>query len=188
MKLILCDANKALCQQWDKYFCAIKDVTIVNDDFSKVQNYDCIVSPANSFGLMDGGFDLALTNYFGDILMQNVQNKILSDFAGEQPVGTSIIIKTGNKQHPYCAHTPTMRVPQVIKNYDAVYNAMRAMLLAATKNKNITSILCPGLGTATGQVPPEIAAKQMYIAYLSITNPPVKINWQMAIQTERRLL
>lgn len=188
MKLILCDTNKVLCQQWNKYFCKIKDVTIVNDTFTNLQEFDCIVSPANSFGLMDGGFDLALINYFGYVLMQNIQKQIIADYAGEQPVGTSIIVETGNKKHPYCAHTPTMRVPQVIKGYDTVYNAMRAMLLAVSKHKDITSVLCPGLGTATGQVPIEIAAKQMYLAYENIANPPAEVSWQMAMKTERRLL
>lgn len=92
-----------------------------------MDEYDCIVSPANSFGIMDGGFDKALIEYFGNSLMERVQNKIKDEYAGEQPVGTCLIVNTGDEKHPYLAHTPTMRIPRIIREYDTVYNAMRAM-------------------------------------------------------------
>ncbi|BDD06105.1 O-acetyl-ADP-ribose deacetylase (regulator of RNase III) [Aureibacter tunicatorum] len=67
------------------------------------------------------------------------------------------------------AHTPTMRVPGDISDTDNVYNAMFAMLRAvANHNKaneqKINTVLCPGLGTATGRVSPSQASKQMYLA------------------------
>ncbi|MGB3240982.1 MAG: hypothetical protein WBB29_22045 [Geitlerinemataceae cyanobacterium] len=51
--------------------------------------YDCLVSPANSFGMMDGDMDAAIVRYFGQSLMDRVQRRILDDYLGEQPVGTS---------------------------------------------------------------------------------------------------
>ena len=45
-----------------------------------------MVSAANSFGLMDGGVDLAITNFFGVDLMDRVQAHILRDYLGEQPI------------------------------------------------------------------------------------------------------
>lgn len=188
MKLILCDRNLSLCHEWEKLFNNIENVSIVNDSFINISDYDCIVSPANSFGIMDGGFDGALTTYFGNILMENVQKNIKEEYAGEQPVGTSIIVETGNKRHPYCAHTPTMRVPKIIDSYDTVYNAMRAMIIAVSKHNNIKTVLCPGLCTATGRVPFTIAASQMFLAYQSIINPPQEITWLTAVEIERRLL
>ncbi len=137
---------------------------------------------------MDGGFDGVLIDYFGHELMKHVHDKIKTEYAGEQPVGTCLIVETGNKQHPYLAHTPTMRIPRTIKEYDIVYNAMRAMLLAVQKHKNIQSVLCTGLGTATGKVPPVIAAKQMYMAYKSVTRPLEEINWQIAVDIEQKIL
>jgi O-acetyl-ADP-ribose deacetylase (regulator of RNase III) len=47
------------------------------------------VNPANSFGMMDGGIDAAITAFFGIQLMERVQQRILDDFLGEQSVGTS---------------------------------------------------------------------------------------------------
>lgn len=188
MNLILCDCNSILCTEWEKNFKNEPKVQIVCGDFKSVPEYDCIVSPANSFGIMDGGFDLALVNYFGHELMKRVQDKIKTKYAGEQPVGTCLIVETGNKKHPYLAHTPTMRIPRIIKEYDTVYNAMRAMLLAVQKHSDIKTVLCTGLGTATGKVPLTIAAKQMYLAYKSVVQPPERIDWQTAVNAEQNIL
>ena len=67
-----------------------------------------MVSAANSFGLMDGGVDLAITRFFGEPLMQRIQTRILEEYLGEQPVGTSLIVETGHPAHPFVAHTPTL--------------------------------------------------------------------------------
>ncbi len=188
MNLILCDYNPILCAEWEKNFKNEPKVQIVCGDFKSVSEYDCIVSPANSFGIMDGGFDLALVNYFGHELMERMQDKIKTEYAGEQPVGTCLIVETGNKKHPYLAHTPTMRVPRIIREYDTVYNAMRAMLLTVRKYSDIKTVLCTGLGTTTGKVPPTIAARQMYLAYKSAMQPPEEVNWQTAVNAEQKIL
>lgn len=49
--------NAKLCQAWRKNF-KDTDVVIINDAFSNVkEEYDCVVSPGNSFGIMSSGFD-----------------------------------------------------------------------------------------------------------------------------------
>lgn len=53
-----------------------------------------MVSAANSFGLMDGGIDAAITDFFGKQLPVRVQARIISEYGGVQPVGTSFIIET----------------------------------------------------------------------------------------------
>ena len=207
MKLILCDVNTYLCNAWNQVFAKEKDVEVVHSLFEDVPEYDCMVSPANSFGLMDGGIDAAITKYFGKELMQRVQDRIMQEYCGEQPVGTSIIVPTGNNDHPWLAHTPTMRVPRNIYGTDNVYNAMRAMLLAARKGRemltsdcdaaygpmhavvthiDIKTVLCPGLGTATGKMPPDAAAWQMYCAYKSVMYPR-PIHWDNAIAIEQEI-
>lgn len=188
MNLILCDCNPILCTEWEKNFRDEPKVQIVCGDFKSVPEYDCIVSPANSFGIMDGGLDLALINYFGNELMKRVQDRIKTEYAGEQPVGTCLIVETGNKKHPYLAHTPTMRIPRIIKEYDTVYNAMRAMLLEVRKYPDIKTVLCTGLGTATGKVSPIIAARQMYLAYKNVMQPSKQIDWNIAVNIEQKIL
>ena len=41
------------------------NVTVINGIFEYLSEYDCMVSAANCFGLMDGGVDTAIVNYFG---------------------------------------------------------------------------------------------------------------------------
>ncbi len=188
--LKLVDPNPTLCDAWREYFDGQSNVEIHNTYFEKVDTYDCMVSAANSFGLMDGGVDLAISQYFGWDLMRRVQERIIDDFRGEQPIGTSIIVETDNPKHPYVAHTPTMRIPMDISHTDNVYNAMWAMLIAVhqhnkTYEKKIESILCPGLGTGTGHVPYREAARQMSLAYKNFLSPPKYIDWGNV--TERQL-
>ncbi len=181
-EIILVDIEKEMCVNWMESFKNYPEIKIHHGTFQLVKEFDCLVSPANSFGLMDGGIDLAIRNYFGMRLQYNVQKRIQQEFYGEQPVGTSIIVDTENEEHPFLAHTPTMRVPIDISHTDNVYNAMFAMLRAIT-NYNKTSkyriqkVLCPGLGTATGGVPFKEAARQMAIAYHNFMNPTTNMDW-----------
>jgi O-acetyl-ADP-ribose deacetylase (regulator of RNase III) len=54
----------------------IEAVSVVNGYFEELTEYDCMVSAGNSFGLMDGGVDLAIARYFGLELMDRVQDYI----------------------------------------------------------------------------------------------------------------
>lgn len=152
MKLILIDPNPALCDTWRKAFAGLPHVDVASGYFQYLKEYDCMVSPANSFGLMDGGVDAAITNFFGQQLMERVQRHIIEHYRGEQSVGTSFIIETQHPDHPFLAHSPTMRVPMEISHTDNIYRAMWATLLAVYHhNQNhehkINSLACPGLGT-----------------------------------------
>jgi O-acetyl-ADP-ribose deacetylase (regulator of RNase III) len=147
--------------------------------------FDCVVSAANSFGLMDGGVDAAIVRFFGNPLMDRVQQRILDEYLGEQLVGTCLLVETHHAKHPFVAHTPTMRVPMDITGTDNVYRAMWAMLLAVrnhnrTAGRGINSVACPGLGTGTGHVPYPEAARQMALAYRNFVNPPRLLDWRLA--------
>lgn len=162
-----------------------EDVELVNDSFENFMEQNkvqCIVSPANSFGLMDGGYDLAITECYGVQLQERVQQYIIEHFYGEQPVGTSFIIKT-NKDDQYLIHTPTMQTPQLIEDPRVIYQCMRTTLIEARKN-NIESILIPMFGGSCGGVKPQIVAKMMWTAYTQLKNPPSKIDWDYALEIE----
>lgn len=49
---------------------------------------------AETFGLMDGGVDAAITAYFGSQLQERVQQNIIREYLGEQPVGTAFVTET----------------------------------------------------------------------------------------------
>lgn len=192
IKLILVDPKPSLCSAWHNHFSTFPDVEIVNGYFEKLPEFDCMVSAANSFGLMDGGVDLAIVRFFGRSLEKRVQAHILESYLGEQPLGTSFIIKTEHEKHHFIAHTPTMRLPMTIALTDNVYNAMWAMLLAVyqhnrKQDEKIRTIACPGLGTATGQVPFDEAARQMAAAYQHFIKPPNHISWRYADERQKAI-
>ncbi len=194
-KLILSAINQDLFDAFKKHFAKFPQVEVVFKPFEQVE-FDCVVSAANSFGLMDGGVDQCITDYFGVQMMKRVQQAVMKEYYGEQPVGTSIIIKgneEGQVMDVYVAHTPTMRIPMDISKTNYVYAAMKAMLIAVEQHneshkKNlvrnkINTVVCPGLGTNAGRVPAEEAAKMMSLALHHFLNPPREINWYFA--TER---
>lgn len=190
-KLILVAPSPLLYKAFQENFQDFPDVETVNNYFEWLPAYDCLVSPANSFGMMDGGIDAAIVRYFGQSLMDRVQRRILDDYLGEQPVGTSFIVETGHPQHPFLAHTPTMRVPMSVAGTDVPYIAMWAMLLAVRlhnqQKQPIRSIACPGLGTGIGQVPYGEAARQMAVAYEHFLYPPKFLNCFVAAERQLQI-
>jgi len=191
LRLILVAPDSLLAAAFKSHFNYLPDVEIVNDYFEWLPIFDCLVSPANSFGMMDGGMDAAIIKFFGSSLMERVQERILTNYLGEQPVGTSMIVETGHPKHPFLAHTPTMRVPMSIKGTDIPYVAMWAMLLAVRHHnqhaqKKIVCVACPGLGTGIGRVPYSEAARQMALAYNHFLYPPKHLNCFVA--ASRQLL
>lgn len=187
-KLILLAPRPAMSVAWRTHFNGLPGVDMVAGTFEELPAFDCMVSAANSFGLMDGGVDAAISRYFGSSLVARVQQRILTEFLGEQPVGTSMIVETCDLLHPFVAHTPTMRVPMQIAHTDNVYLAMWAMLRAVKQHnqrheRRIQILACPGLGTGTGGVPFAEASRQMALAYHNFLNPPAHLDWLYA---ERR--
>ncbi len=178
MKIYLLDRNYSIVECWRERFAGVKDVEIVSDDFARFMNthdVECVVSPANSFGLMDGGYDLAISKYFGWDLSKKVQQYIIDNLYGEQPVGTSIIVDINEKQK--LIHTPSMRTPSHIKEPLIIYNCMRTCLMLAKQN-NIKSIVIPAFGGECGNVSFSLLAEMMFQAYNQIQNPPKEITWE----------
>lgn len=105
MQLYLLDRSKTMVNSWKNYFHPVfvdtMSVEFIHDNFINFMEkhdrcIDAVVSPANAYGLMDGGYDAAITEYFGRDLQLSIQNKIIEEYFGEQPVGTSISIKIPN--------------------------------------------------------------------------------------------
>lgn len=177
-KICLLERNLRKCKFLELYFDSAPEVEIVCDDFQhfmKTRQVQCVVSPANTFGLMDGGYDLAITEWFGDQLQERVQQYIIHHFYGEQPVGTSFLIDAG-KDGQSLIHTPTMRTPQRILDARVIYQCMRTTLMCAAEH-NIESIVIPMFGGSTGGVRPQLVADMMWRAYRQLKNPPERIDW-----------
>ena len=186
MKIYIIDKSRQRLEYVKLYF-RNDDVVFVREDFAefmKRENVECIVSPANSFGLMDGGYDLAITEWFGDQLQKRVQQYIIDNYCGEQLVGTSFIINA-NEKGQKLIHTPTMQTPRKIVDTFIIYQCMRSTLMCAYKN-NVQSILIPLFGGGCGGVHPQTIAKMMKLAYDQIHNIPKALDWNYADKAEIR--
>jgi O-acetyl-ADP-ribose deacetylase (regulator of RNase III) len=175
--LLLRDLNPAIVQAWKAVFA---DCPHVNVAFGNILETpaDAIISPANSFGFMDGGIDLVYTRFFGWQLQQRLQEIIQHEHHGELLIGDCILMETQHPNIPFLLSCPTMRVPGDVSNTMNAFLAFRAALLkvkhySATASKPIETILCPGLGTLTGRISPEHCALQMRYAYEAVVNHSV---------------
>ena len=172
-EIILIDKQGKLAQAWRTHFINTP-IKIITGDILKVKT-DAIVSPANSFGFMDGGIDALYTNYFGLDLQKRLQETIKEKYNGELCVGSAEIINT-NKNPKWLICAPTMRTPQSISETTNSYLAFRAILFSIKKHNEISqdkinTIVCPGLGTGAGEMSTEKCARQMRIAYNNFINP-----------------
>ena len=164
--------ESGMADAWRKLFRGMPAVVIVEGDILEGP-CDAVVSPANSFGFMDGGIDLAYRRFFGLDLQSRVQAKIQNEFYGELPVGQATVVSTGHDAIPYLVAAPTMRVPDRIEDTVNVYLACRAALLVVLAHNHgtsrpINSVRVPALGTGIGAMPLARAAHQMHAAYVSV--------------------
>ncbi len=165
------DKNPAMVQAWKAVFKAEEKVTIYEGDLTTVVS-DAIVSPANSFGFMDGGVDLAISLRLGWYVQTRLQTEIQNLPEGELLIGRSLTIPTDDPYIPYVIATPTMRVPMSFNIATSVnaYLATKAALIAAIRHPNIETVAFPGMCTGVGRMKPETAAHQMYQAFQEIVH------------------
>jgi O-acetyl-ADP-ribose deacetylase (regulator of RNase III) len=168
------DADMAAA--WAKSFGPDEYVEIIDGDILD-GSAGALVSPANSFGYMDSGIDLAYRSFFGMEIQRRVQAKIHAEHCGELPVGQAIVVATDHARFPFLVVAPTMRVPDRIADTVNVYLAFRAALLAVLRHNSsgknsIESLHSPALGTGVGAMPFDRAARQMAAAYESIFGRP----------------
>jgi len=169
MNILFVYRDQELGEALEIEFLEVENVTILHGDITTVA-CDAIVSPANSFGFMDGGLDYALSEKFGWGLQETLQKMIYSLPMGELLVGQALVVPTGDSVVPYLISAPTMRVPMSFNIATSLnaYLAMKAILVAAVAHPDIVTVAVPGLCTGVGKMPFEIAAHQMYIAYSEI--------------------
>lgn len=172
MKIILFDRNEPMIDAWKEKFSNISDVDYYLGDFRGIKTNSkstSIVSPANSFGVMNGGIDLAYSEHFGWFLQEDVQHRIKKEYYGELLVGQSFITQTYNDDIPYIIIAPTMRLPMDVSASPNAYIATKTILRTAIEN-NIEYLLISGLCTGAGQMSYERCANQMWKAYDEVIN------------------
>ena len=123
-------------------------------------------------------------------LCSRVQQRILDQFFGEQPIGTAFVLSTDHKHVPFLVHAPTMRVPGSIEGTDKVYAATWSALLAVhahnvTSNRKIDVLAFPAMGTGFGGVHFDEAARQMAVAYRHYREPPHRLDWEFVVERHK---
>ena len=192
-KLYLIDSKEELCDKWRQVFSDYREVEVHIGDYFQ-QSADAIVSPANSFGIMDGGLDLAIRNELGFQVETDIQEVILQKYHGEMPIGSAEIINTNHDKWSYMIAAPTMRIPENVAFSLNAYIAFRAILIAINSfNKSkpklpIKSLVCSGLGTGIGSMEPTKSAAQMRAAYKLIKEPARISSFAEIHKSHQRLL
>lgn len=174
MKIVLTALDTNLAQEFKAHTSDCPSVDIHLGSIFDVE-CDAVVSPANSFGFMDGGIDALYLDRFGSTIQDRVRRNILSYHHGELLVGAATIVETDDPRTPFLIAAPTMRVPMWLgRETINPYLATRAVLLLIREGifeagkyqgkrifDRITSVAFPGMGTGVGGVPAEICAKQV---------------------------
>ena len=176
MKIVLAAIEPELADAWERSFESFENVVIHRGSILEV-GVDAVVSPANSFGFLDGGLDRRYSEHFGWEVQERLQQLIRNRHHGELLVGAAEIVETGNSRIPFLIAAPTMRVPMILDQTVNPYLATRAALLLVRNAEfaegslageqvadAVKSIALPGMGTGVGRVPFAVCARQMLAA------------------------
>jgi O-acetyl-ADP-ribose deacetylase (regulator of RNase III) len=147
-----------------------------------------VVSPANSFGFMDGGVDLVYSHFFGWDVQARLQDRISHRPIGELLVGEALVVETAHPKIPFLICAPTTRVSKRVDDPIDIMLACRAAVLTARK-EDLASIAFPGMGTGPAQVPLGLAARNMLAGIQKglAGRPPFPSTWQAIAQEQIRL-
>ena len=176
MQIVLAAVDDELVRAWESTCGKMESVKIHRGSIFDVK-CDAIVSPGNSFGFMEGGLNLEISEFFGGHVLERLQKLIQTRHHGELLVGLAEVVDTDHAKIPYLIAAPIMRVPTVLRETVNVYLATRAILTLVkfgtvpdgTPVKHIIeTIAIPGMGTGKGKVPPHICANQMKVALENI--------------------
>ena len=201
LRIILSALDDRLAEEWDRECSGLPGVEIRRGSIFDVEA-DALVSPANSFGFMDGGIDALYVERFGDVVQSRVRRAIVDLHHGELLVGDAAIVETGDAEHPYLIAAPTMRVPMALGSETVnPYLATRAALLLVRHGvfrsgnmsgekvaDHVRSIAFPGMGAGVGRVPANICARQMKAAIQDFLAVKVQLPTYWAEASERHQL
>jgi len=120
-------------------------------DITKLE-VDAIVNPANSEGEMGGGVAAAIKQSAGKKIEEEAME------LAPIPLGNAVVTSAGKLKCDYVIHAPTMVAPAQRTSVEKISDAVTAALQVSTE-LSISKLAIPGMGTGTGRVPMEAAAK-----------------------------
>lgn len=176
--ILLTAVDADLADAWHR-FCGDLPAVAIHHGSILDAHCDAVVSPANSFGFMDGGIDHLYSRHFGWHVQRRLQEAIRTHHHGELLVGHAEIVPTDDARIPFVVAAPTMRVPMILRDTVNSYLAARAVLLLIKHGRFrddagpfagyaiaavVRTVAFPGLGTGVGKVGPNICARQVRAA------------------------
>eukprot|EP01052_Picozoa_sp_SAG31_P033574 SAG31_NODE_3814_length_3859_cov_5.598936_4_plen_227_part_00 len=190
-KLVLATEDSAASRALLQFFGAVERVHVVcGSIFDQDGRVDAFVSPANTYGNMDGGIDAAYAKYFGwspgrpyhsanPVQLAIDATRGSRPCGAELPIGSALVVEVQGsnncaiKSVRYLVASPTMRVPGAIAlRSRTVYKAARAAFEAWRGHQPmISSLAMPMFGTGWGRVPYTVAAAQMWEAFVDAWTP-----------------
>ena len=120
LRIVLIAVEDSLGDAWERVCGDPPFVTVHGGSIFDVEA-DAVVSPANSFGFMDGGIDALYMDYFDPDIQLRVRRQIYDEHAGELLVGAADVVETGHNKIPFLIAAPTLRVPMVLRDSPNAY-------------------------------------------------------------------
>ena len=154
MKVIIADHNKS----------TISSINECNPSFEVEEgnplafDVDAIVSPANTKGIMNGGYDAVLRRFFGvsiEYLVQQYLEKFKID------VGQAIAVKTGHPKVHWLIVTPTVSVNgEGLSGHESVSYACAYNAVKVAHQRGVKYLGMTGLGSGVGGLDRRVSARQ----------------------------
>ncbi len=176
LNIVLASVEPDLADAWERACGDLERVLVHRGSILDV-HCEAIVSPANSFGFMDGGIDHLYSRHFGWHVQRRLQEAIRTEHHGELLVGQAEVVATDDARIPFVIAAPTMRVPMILRDTVSPYLAARAALLLIKHNRFregpfagdavasvVRTVALPGLGTGVGRVGADVCARQVRAA------------------------
>lgn len=177
--------NNALRTIWPNHTPTKLKITTINERLNSLPpstSFDVVVSPANSYGRLDGAFDHAISKTFSPpddyhALTRAAQLVLYDKWRGFAPPGTCTLVefptslKKNDRGCKWVAICPTMREPEDV-NWDreVVYECVWSLLCQVerfnrgSKGDGIQSMLMTPLAAGVGKVSKERWAAQTVLA------------------------
>ena len=179
LSFYLRDKNPDVVKAFESFFGRQANIDYAEGDVLEM-DVSALVLPLNSFGILNTGLGHALNEHFGGKFESRVRKLIQDQHAGELPVGSADMIKSGVDNPDWVVLAPTIRVPPdraptgSVSSFLATRAALRCLASYLRKEKqegkdpSITSVALVGMGTGTGKMAPVVGVFQMYEAYCQI--------------------
>ncbi|OOQ89483.1 hypothetical protein PEBR_28099 [Penicillium brasilianum] len=190
--------DQALQTYWSDYDPSKVKITKFNERLNSLPpavKFDLVVSPANSYGRLDGAFDHAISMTFSPrddyhALTRAAQSVLYQKWRGFAPPGSCSLVefpenlKRNDRNCSWVAICPTMREPEdVTWDREVVYECVWSLLCQVeghnrgSVHNRIESLLMTPLATGVGKVSKERWAAQTVLAlahYVDAVERPEK--------------